>query len=66
MSFGLDPDDEKARSLDSWNRLNAIKTIEIKMVTFLKEGPNQITWELACEEAGETDSNILKYGKGRH
>jgi hypothetical protein len=66
MSFGLDPDDEKARSLDSWNRLTAVQKVERRLVLELNEGPSSVTWELACEEAGETDPNILLYGKGRY
>lgn len=66
MSFGLDPDDEKARSLDSWNRLMTVKTYEVLLLQDLHEVASPVTWQLACEVAGETDSNILKYGDGRN
>ena len=67
LSFGLDPDDETARSLKWWNRIVALQAIERRILTEVHETvPSAVTWELTCEEAGEAEPLMLLYGKGRY
>lgn len=69
-SFTLDPANNdvwrNVAGAEKYLRLNQLRLQEQQLLLVLKDQPSAISWELVCEEAGETDPNILLYGKGRY